>query len=90
MCLSAHQVQEMSANNPLVPNPTPSMVLVFTARVGKAKAFNIPWADPGVRLVCGSFRVPSFFIIEKSLTGSLSFLIHSAVVSAAHILSFVL
>lgn len=41
---------------------------------------------PGAKLVCESFLFPSFLITENSLAGSLSFLIYSTVISAAHIL----
>ena len=54
-----------------------------------SKGLNIPLADPGVRLDCESFLLPSFCILEKSLAGSLSFLIYFlTVISASHILRF--
>ena len=75
-----------------VQNTTPSSpqhVPGLYRETSGSKGLNIPLADPGVRLDCESFLLPSFCILEKSLAGSLSFLIYSlTVISASHMLRF--
>lgn len=86
------QVQNKKKEKKLVQNSTsslPQRVPSLCCETRQSKGLSSPRADPGGRRECESFLPPSFCLLERSLAGSLSFLICSlTVISAAHVLSF--